>query len=240
VPGVDVASAQALFGPSADGLADLAPRGRATLDGEAAKDSEVLARWLDGAPLVLDRTMGRGIVRVITLPLTTDESDFVLRPAFLAFLERFLITTRARGAARRIEVGEAWTFDGAVDVTVSHRPRDPRLAPTPIQVSDSSKQGERRKRAVAPLAGLYTVRLGEEVTTRVATIPDREIDLRSRGVVDSAHRPDLGGVSRSLDVSPQVAMLFVALLGLELALRVADLWRKARVADRSSQRRSEE
>lgn len=227
-PGVDPATA-ALLGPSAEGLANLAPRGRAALDPEASERADVLARWLDGAPLLLRRSLGRGAVVVMTLPLSTEESDLVLRPAFLALLDRFVSTARARGGARRIEVGEAWTFDGYRTVKVEQVPLAASGKPTPIRVSGSDAalvQGragaepERRLRAEPPLAGLYELELDGERTTRVAAVPDREIDLRPRRVREEARAASLGGLDPSLDVSPYVALVLLALFAVELVLRL--------------------
>src|SRR5262249_39871566 len=76
-PGIDTTTA-ALFGASAEGMADLAPRGRASIDAEATAGADVLARWKDGAPLLVRRARGRGAVLALTLPLSTDESDLAL------------------------------------------------------------------------------------------------------------------------------------------------------------------
>jgi hypothetical protein len=208
-------------------LLDIAPRGRTTVAADAELGTHVLARWLDGAPLIEERVVGRGAILVLTVPLTTEESDFVLRPAFLAFLDRFVDAARSRGAPSRIEVGEAWTFDDRADVSVTHIPNDPRSAPTPVRIVDDGGGGpdRRRVRALASLAGLYSVRLGGDVTTRVAAVPEREIDFRPRRAVDSAPQADLGGRSRSRDASPEFAMLLVALVGIEAALRIRELRR---------------
>jgi hypothetical protein len=237
VPGVDPATA-ALFGPSADGLADLAPHGRASLAEEAIVGADVLARWKDGAPLLLRRSRGRGAVMTLTLPLSTDESDLALRPAFLALLDRFVGTARARGGARRVDVGEAWTFDGYKAVRVQRIPDDPAAKPTPLPLLDGDGSGsasgalpspsgtadkpsaERRLRAAPSLAGLYELELDGDKSTRVAAVPDREIDLRPRRVRDEARAASLGGVDPSLDVSPYVALLLLGLFALELLLRV--------------------
>jgi hypothetical protein len=235
-PGVDPATA-ALFGPSADGLADLAPHGRASLDAEAIEGADVLARWKDGAPLLLRRSRGRGAVMTLTLPLSTEESDLALRPAFLALLDRFVGTARARGGARRVDVGEAWTFDGYKAVRVQRIPDDPAAKPTPLPLvdGDGSASGalpsasatsdkpstERRLRAAPSLAGLYELELDGDKTTRVAAVPDREIDLRPRRVRDEARAASLGGVDPSLDVSPYVAIVLLGFFALELLLRIA-------------------
>lgn len=212
--GVDPASAPTL-GSSVPGLANLDPRGRATLDTIAVEGAEVLAKWKDGAPFLLRRSLGRGAVISLTLPLSTDESDLALRPAFLSLLESFVNTARARGGARRIDVGQAWTFDGYKDVKVRRVPLDGVSAPRIIPVIEQ----DRRLRADAPLAGLYALTLDGEATTRVAAVPDREIDFRPRQVRDAAHAAEMGGVAAALDASPYVAIALLALLAAELALR---------------------
>jgi von Willebrand factor type A domain/Aerotolerance regulator N-terminal len=213
--GVDPASASALGG-SAPGLANLNPHGRTTLDVAATEGADVLARWKDGAPFLLRRSLGRGAVLSLTLPLSTDESDLALRPAFLSLLESFVSTARARGGARRIDVGQAWTFDGYSNVKVRRLPLDGTGAARVVPVIEQ----DRRLRADAPLAGLYELTLDGEATTRVAAVPDREIDFRPREVRDEAHAAAMGGVASALDASPYVALALLGLLAVELALRI--------------------
>jgi hypothetical protein len=213
-PGIDPASAPTL-GPSADGLAALDPRGRAILDASASEGAEILAKWKDGAPFLMRRALGRGAVLTLTLPLSSDDSDLVLRPAFLALLDRFVSTARSRGGARRIDVGEAWTFDGyrKVEVRKVSIAAPEKAQPIPVIEVD------RRPRADPPLAGLYELTLDGEAVTRVAAVPDREIDLRPRQVKDEARASALGGIATSLDASPYVALALLALLAVELGLR---------------------
>ncbi|WP_437781400.1 VWA domain-containing protein [Sorangium sp. So ce1097] len=217
VPGVDPATAGWL-GPSAAGLADVAPRGRAALGPEASEGAEVLARWKDGAPFLVRRPLGRGVVLFMTLPLSTEESDVALRPAFLSLLDGFVGAARARGGARRIAAGEAWTFDGYRDVKVERVRVDggqgsARREPLPVA------EVERRLRVSPPLAGLYELTLDGERSTRVVSVPEREIDLRPRRVAESARAPELGGMSASIDASQYVALLLLLLLAAELLLR---------------------
>lgn len=212
--GADPTSA-VFFGPSASGLEKLSPEGRASFEPIAAEGAEVLARWTDGAPFLLRRSMGRGAVFVLSLPLSANESDFVLRPAFLALLDRFISSARSRGGARQIEVGDAFTFDGFKDVSVMAMPLRQGEAKAPIQVVEQ----DGRRRATAPLAGRYEVTLDGEKNVRVATIPEREINLKPRRVVDSARAESHGGVVPSIDASPYVALGLLGLLVLELVLR---------------------
>ena len=214
--GVDPASASFL-GPSAPGFTDVSPRGRATLEPSAVDGADVLARWSDGAPFMIRRSMGRGAVMAMTLPLSVEESDVVLRPAFLALLDRIVSMARAKGGARRIDAGEAWSFDGWKQVVVERvsyaGPGD--RAAVPVLQEDG------RPRAVPPLAGLYELTLDGERSTRAVAVPEREIDLRPRRVHTSANTESLGGVSAAVDISPYVALALLALLAAELLLRTA-------------------
>ena len=212
-PGIDPASAP-LLGPSVGGLAKLAPRGRAGIDPAATVGADVLARWTDGAPFLVRRPLGRGAVLALTLPLSTEESDLALRPAFLALLERFVDATRARGGTRRIEVGDAFTFDGFKDITVRRLAEGGGSArPVPITRNDG------RPRAEPAVAGLYEVALDGDTSTRVAAIAEREIDLRPRKVEPPARSADLGGVASSIDASPYLALALLGLLAAELVVR---------------------
>ncbi|WP_437486087.1 VWA domain-containing protein [Sorangium sp. So ce1014] len=216
-PGLDPATAGWL-GPSAAGLADVAPRGRATLGAEASEGAEVLARWTDGAPFLVRRPLGRGVVLFMTLPLSTEESDVALRPAFLSLLDGFVGAARARGGARRLAAGEAWTFDGYHDVKVERVRVDRGQGPVGREALPVVEV-DRRLRVSPPLAGLYELTLDGERSTRVVSVPEREIDLRPRRVAESARAAELGGMSASIDGSPYVALLLLALLAAELLLR---------------------
>ncbi len=214
VSGAEPASAFFL-GPSAVGLNKLEPEGRSTFEPVATTGAEILARWTDGAPLLWRRSLGRGAVFALALPLSTDESDFALRPAFLALLERFVGTARSRGGARQIDVGDAFTFDGYNDVVVEYVPNGPGL---PAQKMDLVEQNGRRQ-VVTALAGRYVARLDGEQTIRIATVPDREIDLRPRRITTAARAETLGGVQPAIDASPYVALGLLGLFAAELLLR---------------------
>ncbi len=113
-------------------------------------------------------------------------------------------------------MGQAWTFDGYSNVKVRRLLLDGVGAARAVPVLEQ----DRRLRADAPLAGLYELTLDGEATTRVAAVPDREIDFRPRQVRDEAHAAAMGGVASALDASPYVALALLGLLAVELALRV--------------------
>jgi len=83
---------------------------------------------------------------------------------------------------------------------------------------------ERHLRAAPPLAGLYSLELDGDRTTRVAAVPEREIDLRPRRIREDARAASLGGIDPSLDFSPYVAMFLLVLFAGELVVRVIRSW----------------
>jgi hypothetical protein len=171
--------------------------------------------------------MGRGAVFALSLPLSTDESDFVLRPAFLALLERFVGAARSRGGARLVDVGDAFTFDGYKDVTVEYVPT--RAGESAVKMEIAEQKG--RRSVVASLAGRYIAFTDGEQTVRIATVPEREIDMRPRKIAETARAETQGGVQPAMDVSPYVALGLIGLFAIELLLRT---WGQRREAATSS------
>ncbi len=211
--GADVARC-AFLGASAEGLSELAARGRASLDHEAMGGAEVLCAWTDGAPLLLRRVYGRGSVIVSTLPFELESSDLPLRPAFLALLDEFVELARARGGSRVVEAGGAFALHGFAKVSASHQLVSGG-APTevPVQVKAGTPL------VIAPRIGRYALTLDGVADVRYATAPPREIDLRPRPIAPRAVDPALGGQTEQIDASPYVAFALLALLVLELGLR---------------------
>jgi len=209
VPGLDEPSAMA-FGTSGPGLLDIRPRGRAMLElGSLGKSAKVVARWKDGAPWLIERPIGRGLVFVLTVPTSTEESDLALRPAFLALLETFTRAARARHGAYRTEVGEPWVFEGATSLRVKG-PRQDELAVT----------AEATRKVVHPdRIGAYEILVDGDRLSRVAAAAEREVDLRSRPVAPSARAAAFGELRANTDVSSYVALALLALLAGELSLR---------------------
>ncbi|MBL9026916.1 MAG: BatA and WFA domain-containing protein [Myxococcales bacterium] len=204
----------AFFGASAESLAELAPKGRVSIDHEAVQGAEVLCAWSDGAPLLLRRRIGRGSVLVSSLPFDLDTSDLPLRPAFLVLLDRFVEHARARGGSRVVEAGEAFVVHGFDKVEASLQPVGSERAETLPAV-----QKDGTFRVAAPRIGRYSLSLDGSSDVRFAVVPEGEVDLRPRGVAQRAADPSLGGQTRELDASPYVAFALLALLVLELAVR---------------------
>jgi hypothetical protein len=203
-----------LFGEALEGMDELEAKGRATLDLETAGVPIITAKWSDGSPFALEKRMGRGVVYAITLPFDTEVSDLALRPAFLFMLERLTVTARTLGGVARTTVGTPWTIEGFDRVSVSHLDKHDKTTALEVQ-----KVG-RTRRLTPEYLGLYELTLDDNVTSRVAAISAREVDLRPRPTVESHDSGQLGGVDASVDISAHIAVILLALLFGELLLRV--------------------
>jgi von Willebrand factor type A domain len=208
-PGADRATAIGTLAESAQSLSDLSAARRATLSPEDAGMFEPLVRWTDGELLVARRVMGRGEVWLVTLPFAIDASDLTLRPAFLALLEAWVSAARDRAAPLRTEVGTRWKFPGAHSVEASG-PSGRLVATREAGVIE----------ILPTLVGGYRITVDGKTESRVAA-PDRhEVDMRPRPVAAKAVSHGLGERSASVDVSGPVAVTLLALLTLEMALRL--------------------
>ncbi|HEX8794091.1 MAG TPA: BatA and WFA domain-containing protein [Polyangiaceae bacterium] len=208
VHGADPASAVDGLAESAQSLADLSTTRRATLAPEDIGAWEPLVRWSDGAPLVARRAVGRGEVWIVTLPFSPDASDLPLRPAFLAMLDVWTTAAREHASPRRSDVGTAWKMPGAHEVTVEG-PAGP--------VSVARDDGVAR--VVPPVVGVYRLTVDGKSETRVAAPDVRELDLRPRAASSGAVGEAVGERRASVDVSGPIALVLLALVAAEMALR---------------------
>ncbi len=206
--GADAASAVDALAESAQSLADLSTGRRATLSPEDVGAWEPLVRWTDGAPLVARRTIGRGEAWIVTLPFSPDASDLPLRPAFLSMLDAWTTAAREHAAPRRSDVGTAWKLPGARDVAVE----GPGGA-VPVA------RDEGVARVVPPLVGVYRITVDGKAETRVAAPELRELDLRPRAASGGGGGEGMGERRASVDVSGPIALVLLALVAAEMALR---------------------
>lgn len=209
------------LGPSGASLARLAPRGRTHFEMDRLPDSNVLVRWSDGAPLVIERRMGRGTAYLVGLPFNPAVSDLPLRPAFLALLSKVTQSARSRGGTKRIEAGRAWLVD-ATGVQVRTE-----QGPHPVQRTDG------KTKVVTDVAGRYDIKLDGEVDRRFAVIPEREVDLRPREVASSTQDETLGATTARVDISRWIALVLMGLLAAELTFRMLASRREARLGPTS-------
>jgi len=209
VPGADPASAAGELGESAESLLDLGAPRRAVLSADDVAGLESMIKWTDGAPLLARRAIGRGSAWILTLPVSLEASDLALRPAFLAMLAAWEHEALDRRAALRSDVGSPWVFPGARTVEA--------LGPAGAV---AATRDERSVRVVPPLLGSYRVSVDGRVEARVASPIVRELDLRPRPAASTTEGAGLGERRASVDISGPVALLLLALVALEMALRL--------------------
>jgi len=210
--GVDVKTA-AMLGPSASSLEALHPSGRVVIEGPVADDVAAV-RWADGAPWLLRRNVGRGMAMTLTLPMSLESSDLAVRPAFLALLLDLVESAASKGGSRRIDVGGAWSFPST---SVVEQAKGQEALEQHV-VND-------RRRATPRLAGRYDLRIDGVAEARFATIPEREIDLRRRKLVENATSASAGSNVAWVDLSRYLALVLLAVLAGEMVLRFLHAWR---------------
>jgi hypothetical protein len=207
------------LGPEAAGLSELAPKGRVRLDGAVGNDARVLARWDDGAPFMIERELGRGVLLSLGLPGSADESDFALRPGFLALLDYMLGVARDHSGQRRGLPGTLFRFPAGSRVEV--------LAPggAPLQHEVEGSAERRMQVFTAEVAGRYRVRGSEGDEERIVTLDPEEISTQPQTGRASRAAEPLTGRRRDVDASPEIARLLVALLAFEILLRLVRAFR---------------
>jgi len=208
--GVAPETAVGSLAESAQSLVDLGATSRAGLAPEDARAFEPMARWSDGAILVGQRAAGRGEVWIVTLPFSVDASDLPLRPAFLSLLDAWLQAAERRAAPQRGDVGVAWRFPGARSV-LCEGPDGP--------VQASSEPGGLR--VVPTRIGAYRLTVDGRAETRIASPLAEEMDLRPRRTLATTTGAGVGERGASVDASAPVALFLLALVALELGLRLA-------------------
>jgi Mg-chelatase subunit ChlD len=208
VPGANVASLGWL-GPEAASLSDLALGGRVLLDAGRLRDARVVGELADGAPFIIERKLGRGTAVTVTVPSTPAESDFALRPGFVALFDHFVSEAKQRSGVRRSVVGATWAF-GEGRPTIE--------GPAgPLELSEAANQG---RIANPTLRGLYRVAEAGREELRTALLDPAEISAEPRPPAATKQADAARGNSRGVDASNEFGWLLVALLSLELALRI--------------------
>ncbi len=225
------------LGPEGASLDDLHPRGRARLDGAQPTGAHVGASWQDARPFILERPMGRGLALTVGLPSSASQSDFALRPGFLALLDYVVQQALARTGPRRSVAGSTWSFSAdKVSIQGPDGPLEVRDAAA--GADQPSRAGLPAKVAVVGTLGRYQVKVDGETRTRIVTVDPQEITTPPRAP-DKALRATAGSGNRAqVDGSPGVALALLALLALELLLRLAGPLGRGSRATRAASRRA--
>jgi Mg-chelatase subunit ChlD len=212
-PGAKVASLGWL-GPEAASLAEIALEGRVLLDAGRLKDARVVGEFADGAPFVIERRLGRGTAVTVTLPSSPSESDFALRPGFVALLDHLVSEAKQKKGVKRSVVGATWAFG-----TARPHVEGPE---GPLELGEAANQGRVANPAVR---GLYRVSESGREELRTAILDADEIMAEPRPPAPEKLAETAPGGDRGVDVSNEFGWVLVTLLGLELALRVVRMVR---------------
>jgi len=211
--GIDDASL-AWLGPEAASVRDLALHGRAGLGAADLLGAKVLATFGDKQPFLTERALGRGELFTIALPTSVEQSDFPLRPAFLALLDYLLNEAQTRRGVTQNTAGGDWIFPPSANVTIEG-PRG-KLTPHERVLGGASTA---QKAFTPALAGRYAVTVDDHHEERVATLDPVEITTLPEKPKNSGARARSNGVAGSVDASPELGFVALALLALELGLR---------------------
>jgi hypothetical protein len=214
--GMSPSTATGALAEAAGSLTQLGAVRRAVLAPEDASAFDVMGKWTDGAMMVGRRPVGRGEAWVVTLPFSVDASDLTLRPGFLALLAGWSEQARAHAVPARSDVGTVWKFRGARDVQATGPAGD---------VAPSRDDGV--VTLMPTLLGSYQVKVDGRTETRVASPDEGELDLRPRPFAASAPGPAAGEKRAAVDASGEVALALLALMALEMAVR---LWTRRPLA----------
>lgn len=111
---------------------------------EPAAGAEVVARFDDGLPALVERREGQGRVMLAAMPLDTRAGDFPLQSAFLPFVRRLAVHASGHVPDPLWHTtGEAWAVPGAVRDPVVEAPSgalirpDPSAAPAVLALTES-------------------------------------------------------------------------------------------------------
>ena len=205
----------AWLGPEASSVRDLKLAGRAGLSTSDLLGARVLATFADGQPFLTERELGRGALFTVALPTSVEHGNFPLRPAFLALLDHFLDEARDhRGATQSVAGGE-WTFPLGASIAI-----DGPRGPLAVHERARAAGGSALKAATPTLTGRYTVRIDDKAEERVVTVDPGEITTLPQKVPESAAQKRASAHAGSVDASPELGFVALALLALELGLRV--------------------
>lgn len=135
----DVRTEHPLFGPFRESAeAFTAVRAWRYARMEALPSADVLARFDDGQPAVVERRMGSGRVIVVALPLDNGAGDFPLQPVFLPFVRQLMMHASGRDAAPLWRAtGDRWALPSTVTSPVIQAPDGSLLRPSTDSVGSA-------------------------------------------------------------------------------------------------------
>jgi len=193
------------FGNLAQGWSDMPSHGRVVVP-EQPPETSVLLRFADGQPLVLQRPIEHGLLVTTLLPSSVELSDFALRPAFLALVDRVLEEARLRGSSAATEVGQQWEVP---DGTLVQGPTG-RLDPITV---------DGRSLVVPDRVGRYTLRAQARESSRFALRSAQEATLQPNGQATQRATQSSRQAPQMTDISREIALALLGLMLLEFGVR---------------------
>ncbi|MDF3067749.1 MAG: uncharacterized protein K0R38_3350 [Polyangiaceae bacterium] len=205
------------LGAEAESLTALGAKGRARLDSALLPGAEVVGRWSDGKVMIARQERGRGLLFSVGLPVSVEVSDLALRPAFLSLLDQMVSEALRRRGPRESVAGTEWWFPqgGALQISANGGALSPREA-----------DGQRV--ATPELSGRYQISLNGKTETRFVTLPAEEILTAPHAELPSAWKPSQAAAAPQVDASPELGWLLLALVALEIGVRIWRLTRERR------------
>jgi hypothetical protein len=189
----------------ARGYDTLRPRRRVTL--EPAPQTRTLLSFADGTPLLFERPIGLGRAFTSTLPASVEQSDFALRPGFLALIDHALEASRGQSSGRVSLPGATWSV------------------PEDVEVFRGKEQLESRSlspglKAVTPeWAGRYTLLSGTLERSRFVTRHPGEHVRQPENAESQTGSQSTPQTMEKTSISREVALALLVLSAGELWLR---------------------
>lgn len=205
---------------------------------DAKPTAEVLARFDDGAPAVLEQRVGDGRAVTLALPLDSRGGDFPLQPTFLPFMRQLMLHTSGRDATPLWHVtGESWIVPTTISDAVVQTPTGQLVRPradstgNAVALTDGGLYTAYRERVSGEPAAMLAVNVapGESELTPIDTT-ELLLGVRTASVADSARATNAPETPQELErrQNPWRLLLIVAALVLLVETLLATTGRRAR------------
>jgi hypothetical protein len=134
--------------------------------GAPVDETQVVARFDDGSPALLERRLGRGRILHWTSGFSRASGDFVLQPAFVPFVQQLVAHAVSRDQAQK-----AYTVGHVIDVnTLAAGDRDA-VVLSPSGERTRMEAASKARTLRANEAGIYQIRgVGERATTQMVAV----------------------------------------------------------------------
>lgn len=203
----DIQVEQALFAPFREVPEALAAvRAWRYPRGDASPGAQVLAKFDDGLPAVLEQQIGLGRAVTINIPLDKQYGDFPLQPAFLPFMRQLIMHASGRDAAPLWHAtGGNWALPATLRDPVVQSPSGELIRPeadsagAAIPLSDAGFYSAYSERASGEPGALLAVNVPSS-ESELTPVDTAELLLGVRTAVPSAEGDAAGNVDAASTV----------------------------------------